>query len=126
LTVEARHQAWLNSAVNKVNPWSGPYDTPQSLSNVYSIAAAFITSCPSGNPTLPVKAFPALTIDGTGKSAILTYNSSGQDESLILYSGLATVALPIKDYKVDIPESLQGISYAVVATTANTTMVDDS
>ena len=37
---------------------SGPFDTPETLSNVYSLAAPFITSCPSTNPALPVVAFP--------------------------------------------------------------------
>jgi hypothetical protein len=54
--------------------WSGPEDTPLDLSEVYSIAAAFITSCPSTNPTLPVKAFPSLAVaaDGTVTTTVST------------------------------------------------------
>ncbi|OWZ56603.1 hypothetical protein C368_02234 [Cryptococcus neoformans 125.91] len=128
LTTEARHQAWIASAVNKQNPWSGPYDTPLGLSDVYSIAAAFITSCPSSNPTLPVKAFPALTLscDAAGSTAILNYTGASSSDTLILYSGLTILALPVTDMIVTIPPSLQGIAYAVVSSTSNTTMVDDS
>lgn len=128
LTTEARHQAWIASAVNKQNSWSGPYDTPLGLSDVYSIAAAFITSCPSSNPTLPVKTFPALTLscDAAGSTAILNYTGASSSDTLILYSGLTILALPITDMMVTIPPSLQGIAYAVVSSTSNTTMVDDS
>lgn len=57
LTTESRHQAYI-STVDQSAPWSGAFDTPQSLDNVYSLAAGFITSCPEGNAKLPVKAFP--------------------------------------------------------------------
>jgi hypothetical protein len=36
LSTEGRHQAWVSSAVNYDDPWSGPYDTPLDLSLVYS------------------------------------------------------------------------------------------
>lgn len=54
------------------------------FSDVYSIAAAFITSCPDSNPTLPVKAFPAASISEasykSGDKVTLKYSSSGQTE----------------------------------------------
>jgi len=130
LSVEAEHSAWVNSAVGKTEPWvSGPYATPQDFSNVYSIASEFITSCPSSNPALPVKAFPALTVtpaDPVGQTASLNYTSSGQAEYLILYSGLTVLSLNITNEQATIPSGLEGIAYVVVSTTSNTTAVDDS
>lgn len=66
LTIEARHSAYLRAAqIPKArSPFPAPFDTPLSLSEVYSLAAGFIKSCPSTNPALPVKAFPSLAIAG--------------------------------------------------------------
>lgn len=36
------------------------FDTNLGINEVYSLAAQFITECPSDNPALPVKAFPVL------------------------------------------------------------------
>jgi hypothetical protein len=59
LTVEARHSAYVRNGLKQV-PFAQPFDTPLSLNEVYSLASGFIKSCPSSNPKLPVKAFPAL------------------------------------------------------------------
>lgn len=147
LTTESRHSAWVSSAVNKGAAWSGPLDTPLGLDQVYSLAgqfrsspcllnmfslchiAAFITGCPSSNPTLPVKAFPGLTFTPAspkpGDTVSLTFdkgNNSG-DLYLALFSGLSTTYAPIKDGKAQLPSKLQGTVYAVVSN--NGTMVSD-
>lgn len=131
LTTEARHQAWLSSAVDKTQPWSGAYDTPLDFSNVYSIATAFITGCPASNGALPFKAFPALTIgdaNPNGKTVQLTYDDSTTDQKfLVIYDGLVSKAYPINgDKTVTFPSGLQGISYAVVASVSDASKVDDS
>lgn len=65
LTVEARHDAFQrNSLHQSIAPQ--PFDTPLDFDQVYSLAAPFIKSCPASNPTLPVKAFPSLTLQGAG------------------------------------------------------------
>lgn len=38
LTTEARHAAWVASAVNKGSAWSGALDVPLDLDEVYSLA----------------------------------------------------------------------------------------
>jgi hypothetical protein len=117
-------------AVNAVNPWSGSFDVPLGLNEVFSLAAPFITSCPSSNPTLPVKAFPALTIPATaapGKKVTLTFdkgNSTG-DLFVAFYTGLTQEFAPIaSDNSVTIPQDLIGTVYAVVST--NGTMATDA
>lgn len=131
LTTEARHQGWMSSAVDKQNPWSGPYDTPLGFSEVYTIAAAFITSCPSSNAALPVVAFPSLTISGastSGGNIQLTYKDTTTTQKyMILYSGLTVLSVPINaDMTATLPAGVMGIAYALVSSTSNTTAVSDS
>jgi hypothetical protein len=122
LTTEARHQAWINSAVLKDAAWSGPEDTPLDFDEVYSIASAFITGCPSSNPTLPVKAFPALTIgsDGTVTTTADTSNAYVQ-----VIAGLTTDTFPVTNGMVQGMPQPQGISYAVLTSQQNSTLVSD-
>ena len=54
LTVESRHSAYIRSSL-KQSPFPAPFDVPLSLDEVYTLAKPFIVSCPSENPTLPVK-----------------------------------------------------------------------
>ncbi|CAD6574520.1 MAG: hypothetical protein TREMPRED_001141 [Tremellales sp. Tagirdzhanova-0007] len=122
LTTEARHQAWLSSAVDKGTPWSGPEDTPLDLDEVYSIASAFITSCPSTNPTLPVKAFPTLAI---GTDGTITTSASMDGTYIQLMSGLDVNTFPVVNGKVQNLPKPQGISYAVLTTQQNSTLVSD-
>ncbi|KAL7414349.1 ferritin-like domain-containing protein [Mrakia frigida] len=131
LTTEARHQAWLNSAVLKGSAWSGPEDTPLGFSQVFTIAAAFITSCPESNPTLPVVAFPAATIEpaapAAGDKIALTYTSTaGATENLIIFSGLTSSVNAIMDGSATLPSTLQGIAYGVISTATAAADVTDA
>ncbi|OCF33252.1 hypothetical protein I317_03685 [Kwoniella heveanensis CBS 569] len=122
LTTEARHQAWLNSAVEKNSAWSGPEDTPLDFDEVYSIASAFIKSCPSTNPTLPVKAFPALTI---GEDGTVSTSASTDGTYVQVIAGLTSNVFPVVNGKVQGLPNPQGISYAVLTTQGNNTLVGD-
>lgn len=129
LVTEARHSAWIMSSGQKEQPWNGAYQTPLDQNQVYTLASAFITSCPSSNPTLPFQAFPKLTATGTmspGKTIQLAYTDSGSGARyLALFSGLNTVFAPINsNKKVKIPQGLQGTVYAVVV--SNGTTVTDA
>lgn len=64
LTVEARHSSYIRANLKKA-PFPQPFDAPLTLDEVYSLASGFITSCPSSNPTLPIKAFPKLQLAPT-------------------------------------------------------------
>ncbi|PWY96871.1 hypothetical protein BCV70DRAFT_109368 [Testicularia cyperi] len=62
LTVESRHASYLIAQTNDGgNAIPAAFDTPLDFSQVYSLAAPFIASCPD-NATLPITAFPALTL----------------------------------------------------------------
>ncbi|KAJ7023294.1 ferritin-like domain-containing protein [Mycena alexandri] len=132
LSTEARHASWVASAVNKYAGWSGALDVPLDPNQVYSIASAFITSCPSTNPSLPFQAFPSLTVTTTryspGKTISLEYTpatavADGTPLYVAFFTGLSVEYTPLTDNKVVIPADLVGQVYAVV-TTSNDTVAD--
>ncbi|KAH9822954.1 Ferritin-like domain [Teratosphaeria destructans] len=61
LVVEAEHTSYQRAAVGKV-PIANPFGTPLDPTSSYSLAAAFITSCPPGNKPLGFTAFPTLVV----------------------------------------------------------------
>lgn len=132
LTTESRHQAWVSGAVNKVQPWSVAEDTPLGLNQVYSLAASFITGCPSTNAALPVKAFPALTASPANapSGTSITYTFTGNSTSTYYaayYSGLSVLIAPLdSSKKATVPAGLLGTYYTVITTSANATAVTDA
>jgi len=142
LTVEARHSAYLRSSL-KESPFAQPFDIPLTIDEVYTMAAAFIVSCPASNPKLPVKAFPTLTLDPTTTmpikaGSVVTLLTPGY--TLKPVTGLPTiyaafisvtgptfvVATPVAGgFSVTIPKGFNGQSYAVL-TSCNETVTDDT
>ena len=64
LTIESRHSAYLRSSqLIAQSPFPDPFDIPLDFDEVYTLASAFITGCPSTNPPIPAnKAFTSLTL----------------------------------------------------------------
>ncbi|KDR70429.1 hypothetical protein GALMADRAFT_214518 [Galerina marginata CBS 339.88] len=127
LATEARHASWVASAVNKFSGWSGSFDVPLGLNQVFTLAAAFITSCPSTNPTLPVHAFPALTVTGAvpGKNAAISApNATSTPTHIAFFTGFDKLFAEIQNGHVTVPTGLAGQVYAV-ATTSATQATDD-
>ncbi|KAJ3785715.1 ferritin-like domain-containing protein [Lentinula aff. detonsa] len=125
LSTEARHAAWVAGPVNKENSWSGPFDTPLGLSTDYTLASQFITSCPSSNPSLPVKAFPALTFANAspGEAADVTADGvSAEGQYVAFFSGLSTTFVQVQNGQVVVPNAT---SLYAVLTSSNVT-ADDS
>jgi len=92
LTVEARHNAVIRKAISEA-PFASPFDTPLDFDEVYTLAANFISSCPSSNanaPLPPLKAFPSLSILNATSPV-----ESGDKIYLITASG---TVLPKKTY----------------------------
>jgi rubrerythrin len=94
LTTEARHDAWVASAVQKGAAWNTAYDTPLGFNGVYSIASQFIKSCPDSNPTLPVTAYPAFSFavatPAVGQKVKINFDNKNNVSPLYVayYSGL--------------------------------------
>ncbi|KAJ5131604.1 ferritin-like domain-containing protein [Penicillium atrosanguineum] len=136
LTVEARHSSYLRAVVGEV-PFPQPFDNPLDFDEVYTLASAFIVSCPSSNPTLPVKAFPSLTAtsDGTIEAGSMVSLTPGQSftASGPIYAAFITVTGPVwatitpnnDGYSVTIPNGIAGQSY-VVLTSSKDKVSDDT
>ncbi|KAL1746463.1 ferritin-like domain-containing protein [Schizophyllum fasciatum] len=130
LSTEARHAAWVASAVNKQNPWSGAYDTPLRFNEVFTLAVPFIAACPETNPALPFTGFPALALGegfpgNTVSVSTVADLSSASEQYVAFFSGLAKQFVPVTNGKVSIPAGLNGTVYAVL-TNSNTTATDEN
>jgi len=136
LTVEARHSAYIRNAIEQ-SPFPQPFDDPLSYNEVYTLAAQFITGCPSTNAPLPVKAFPVITASSTD-AAIKTASkvmltTKGYKIDGTVYGAFITVTGPIfvdatavdGGFEVEVPEGIAGQSY-VVLTSCNTAATDDT
>ncbi|KAH8706044.1 ferritin-like domain-containing protein [Talaromyces proteolyticus] len=136
LTVEARHSSYLRAIAGEV-PFAQPFDDPLDLNEVYTLASSFIVSCPSSNPSLPVKAFPSLTVSSTGtlnagSQVVLATSSNAQAPSKV-YAAFVTVTGPVfttvtpsgGGYSVTIPSGVMGQSY-IVLTSSNGTVSDEN
>jgi hypothetical protein len=137
LTVEARHSAYVRDTIGQ-EPFPAPFDNPLSYNEVYTLAAQFITSCPSTNVALPVKAFPVITASSkdasikTGSTVMLTTKGYKVDGGEV-YGAFITVTGPIfvaaksvsGGFEVVVPKGVSGQSY-VVLTSCNTAATDDT
>ncbi|PWN49747.1 hypothetical protein IE53DRAFT_299221, partial [Violaceomyces palustris] len=142
LTVESRHATYINSVVQPDgNVVPSSFDTPLNFNEVYSLAAPFISECPS-NQTLPFKAFPSATITAaegsiTPGAQVTTSSSSSSSNSTSTSPNTTYLALvqgPLEPYFVELPEDGQvtlpanltgGQMYAIV-TSSNETISDDN
>ena len=83
VTVEARHQTFIRVAL-AAQPVPAAFDTPLGVRGVFTLAAAFIQSCPSGS-ALNITPFPALQVNNnvniTGGTT-LTLQDQSQAQSL--------------------------------------------
>lgn len=135
LVTEALHQSATRGAIGEI-PMANVFGTPLGINAVYSIASAFITSCPSTNQALPVKAYPALTyVSGTptAPGALIDLEPKtipSGDFFVTFISGLDI--LPVKASSVDggmimaaVPEGISGQSY-VFLTSDNSGVVNDT
>ncbi|MCJ1410679.1 hypothetical protein MMC19_004765 [Ptychographa xylographoides] len=137
LTVESRHSSYIRASLAE-SPFPAPFDTPLDFDEVYTLAAPFIVSCPASNPTLPVKAFPSLSLGTTGtivSGETITLSTPGYtiQGSSPLYAAFITVTGPIfgaatpvdGGYTVVVPAGVNGQSY-VVLTSCNEVVTDDT
>jgi len=130
LTTEARHAAWVASAVNKGDGFGGAFDTPLTFNQTYSLAAPLITGCPSSNPALPVVAFPSLTTDPAvptpGQEVSLKADGLPDGQYVAFLSGPMTYFAEVQGSKVTVPQEVGfGRGYAVLVK-SNGTVSDDT
>jgi hypothetical protein len=135
VTIEARHQTFIRVA-SKAAAIPSPFDTPLGVRNVFTLAAGFISACPSGS-NLAITAFPALTAAGgadgngtanfvAGQSLALTSTaSSGAAFCAFTNAGQAggTSFTPFANGACTIPQDLAGLAYVNLANAAPDTGV---
>lgn len=141
MTVESRHSAYIRGAL-ATSPFPQAFDDPLSLNEVYTLAAPFFVSCPSDNPALPVKAFPALALTTPASGAVSTNDTIVlsvdtttymPSDGTPVYAAFITVTGPVyvevtsvtAGFEVMVPEGVAGQSY-VVLTSSNESVSDDT
>ncbi|SCU80201.1 LAFA_0B08086g1_1 [Lachancea sp. 'fantastica'] len=136
LATEALHQAASRNAVGEI-PMANPFSTPMGANAVYSLASQFIVSCPSSNPGLPFKAYPALHfVQGmpVAQNISVSFSVSGQLPSAQSYitfvSGLDVIpaAATVSDNLVsaEVPYQLSGQSYAFLTSDNSGNLTDSN
>jgi len=138
LTTEARHSAYLRAALGEV-PFAQAFDNPLDFNEVYTVASPFISSCPSNNGALPVKAFPSLTMSSmdavmVGAKVAVTagkgFDTSATDINAAFITVTGPAWAPIESmgdgkFTVTVPKGVAGQSYFVL-TKGNTQATDDN
>lgn len=126
LPVEARHNTFLLVA-NKGNPIPSAFDTPLSFNLVFTIASAFIASCPASSPPLPFTAFPPLVATTSAVKAgdIVTLGGAPLNNGTfaVVISGLNTFPVPLFNNQFIFPNdtSISGQVYLVLSTNGSVT-----
>ena len=124
LVTESIHTSIQRFNLGQVAP-ANPYGTPLGLNPVYTLAASFITSCPSSNPPLPLMAFPTLTLTQglpTAPGISFTFKADGtlpEPFYVTFVSGLDTISVEAEEIEGDmistiIPDTVMGQTYAFV------------
>ncbi len=134
VTVEARHQTFIRTA-SKAAAIPGAFDTPLGIRSVFTLAAAFISSCPTGS-NLAITPFSPLTMTTTGASTTVaagqtvavTTTATGATSCAFVNGGQPGGAAftPFANGGCVVPEGLTGITYLHLAssTPADGTLTD--
>jgi hypothetical protein len=135
LVTESLHTSIQRFNLGEIGP-ANPYGTALGLNPVYTLAANFITSCPSTNPALPVMAFPALTVtqgEPTAEGIPFTFSVDGTLPSsyfVTFVSGLSTTSVAPtmvgSEISAIIPATASGQSYAFITSGNVTSSITDS
>lgn len=134
LITESLHTAIQRTSLGQVGA-ADPYGSALPPNAVYTLAAAFITSCPSSNVALPFMAFPTLTATqgipaAPGITFTFTTDASVPEGSFVTFvNGLTIASMPAtvagNMITATIPQMIGGQTYAIL-TNANVTMLADS
>ncbi|CDW98728.1 hypothetical protein [Sporisorium scitamineum] len=145
LVVEGQHQSYLIAQSDEGgNAIPGALSTPLDFKQVYSLAAPFIASCPS-NASLPITAFPTLSLTGgadngsftSGQQVTVSYDaanttsssSSSNQTYLAVIQGVTGpqfVSLNGSGSQVTLPANLTGGQIYAVVTSSNSSVTDDN
>jgi len=136
LVTEAIHTSLQRFTIGEIAP-ANPYGTGLGLNEVYTLAAAFITSCPSSNAALPVMAFPTLAaIQGQPTAPGISFTFMAPSPApagtffVTFINGLSIVSMPATTadgiISTTIPTVVSGQTYAVLTSANVTTALTDA
>lgn len=117
-SIEARHQSFIRT-VSGVAAAPDFFDTPLSPKQIFSLAAPFITSCPSGS-NLILTAFPSLTMANPQQALVANSNlalvsdaSTQATACAFIAGGLPTGATftSFTNGACQLPQGLTGVAY---------------
>jgi len=131
VTVEARHQTFIRTA-SKATAVPSAFDTPLGIRSVFTLAAGFISSCPTGS-NLAITPFATLSMP-PGVSAAVTAGSvvslvtngttSGTPTNCAFTNGGlpgGSVFTPFSGGQCTIPQNLAGLTYVSLSSSAPAT-----
>ena len=126
LVTEAKHTSLQRYVLGKIAP-DNPYGTPLNPNEVFTLAAAFITKCPSDNYKLPFKAFPTLKAEigdlpQVGQTHITEFSTTAmvpEHAYLTFVSGLDITSVKATKgkngyYSAAVPNKTEGQSYVIL------------
>ena len=135
LVTESLHTSVQRFNLGEVAP-ANPYGTALGLNPVYTLAAAFIKSCPSTNVPLPVMAFPTLTATQgipAAEGITFTFSVKGALPAtfyVVFVSGLSTTSVvPTMAggmISAFIPATAMGQTYVFLSKSATNTTITDT
>ncbi|EWC48913.1 hypothetical protein DRE_00218 [Drechslerella stenobrocha 248] len=130
VTVEARHQTFILGASGEL-PIPQAFDAALGPLSVFTLAAAFIESCPEGS-NLPFTAFPSLVIINAGSIKAGTPlkladpNIPSAKFCAFTAGGVGTVFRPLESGSCAVPEGLAGEVYVQLTTTGEGNKLDET
>ena len=117
----------------KEQPWTAAFETPLLPSGAFSLAAQFITSCPSSNPALPIQQHPKLSISNAtptaGQQVTFQYDrgTASGGAFVVWLDGLDVVYSDLDGSgNTVVPEGLTGTVYAAVVSSNTEGVSDDT
>ena len=136
LVTEALHTSLQRFAIGQVAA-ANPYGTGLGLNAVFTLAAGFITSCPTTNSVLPVRAFPSLATAQASPAApgiafdFTVEGSVPEGIFAVFVNGLDTIAVTTTSAKAStitaiIPEKVQGQTYVFITNADPAGAINDS
>lgn len=135
LVTEAIHTSLQRAVLGEVAA-ANPYGTALGLNAVFTLAAAFIKSCPATNAPLPLKPFPALTaVQGSPAAPGISFEFSVEGSLpstffVVFVNGLDTIAVSPSAVGATIfatiPTTVQGQTYVFITSSEPTGAITDA
>jgi len=130
VTVESRHQTFIRAALQEA-PIPQAFDTPVDPRSIFTIASAFVSSCPAGS-ALAITPFPSLVILNADKvtpgSTLTLADPALPNAAFCAFTagGVGTLFTPFNNGACMVPADIAGEVYVQVTSKGDGKAIDDS